>query len=733
MLGEGGMGVVYGAHDDQLGRRVAIKTIRDDTSDAGSRDRLWREARAAASVNHPNICHVYEVGTDGDTIYLVMEWLEGEPLANRIGRSAMDLREALPISEGILAALEALHAKGIVHRDLKPANVFLTPHGVKLLDFGLARGRNSGPTMVDLRVTQPGMVPGTPRYMAPEQLQGQDATPLSDIFAFGAVLFEMLSGEPPFPGATIWEAVHAVLHDPPKALTGGQGSAAVNGIIHRCLSKRPDDRPPDAPTVARELRAAASFQDSSTTTPMRSVTRLMVLPFKMLRPDPEVDFLGFSLPDALIASLTGLGPLVVRSSGMAQRFSAEPLDLRRIAHEGQVDAVVTGTLLRAGDRLRLVAQLVEAPDGAVLWSKTAQVKVGDIFEVQDDLARQIVESLAIPITTLGRGLLGRDVPASGHAYELYLRANHLAHGTSEPSRLLAARELYSACLAEDPNFAPAWARIARIHRVLAKYGARPDPEGQARARKAFDRAFALNPDLPLAHHFYTYAEIESGQSEEAVKRLLKQVRRTPNDADLYAGLVSACRFSGLLLESAAADERARQLDPMIRTSVEYTWGLLQDEDKIRRFDDSVRPYVLLTYLFQAGRAEEGRAVLTRVAEVDSMDYAFIRAGEGAWEKNPEPVHEAVREMRRSGFRDPEGWVYVALMLAWVGDLEAAEEMVDEIVSAGYSVPQMKDQPWIAPLHGRPRFEAAMARASAARDRAAATFASNDGRRLLGMV
>ncbi len=227
------MGVVYGAHDDQLGRRVAIKTIRGEASDASSRERLWREARAAASVNHPNICHVYEVGTEGDTIDLVMEWLEGEPLSARIARGPMRVADALPIARGVLAALEALHARGIVHRDLKPANVFLTPHGVKLLDFGLARGRNSGPTMVDLRVTQPGMVAGTPRYMAPEQLEGHDATAASDIFAFGASFFEMLAGEPPFGGSTLWEAVHAVLHDPPRALTGGSGAAALNALVHR--------------------------------------------------------------------------------------------------------------------------------------------------------------------------------------------------------------------------------------------------------------------------------------------------------------------------------------------------------------------------------------------------------------------------------------------------------------------------------------------------------------------
>ena len=244
---------------------------------------------------------------------------------------------------------------------------------------------------------------------------------------------------------------------------------------------------------------------------------------------------------------------------------------------GQVDVVLMGSLLRSGDRLRLVAQLVETPGGEVLWSKTMQVGTGDVFEVQDTLARQVVESLAVPLTTLGRGLLGRDAPATGHAYELYLRANHLSHDTVERSRFLAARELYAACLEEDPNYAPGWAQLGRVHRVLAKYGGERDDRGVERAREAFERAFALNPDLPLAHHLYTYFEIEQlGRAQEAMSRLLGRVGQSPNDPDLYAGLVVACRYAGLLDASVAAHRRAYRLDPAVRTSVENTWVRLGD-------------------------------------------------------------------------------------------------------------------------------------------------------------
>ena len=724
--------MVYAGFDEQLGREVAIKTIREDRADATGHDRLWREARAAAAVAHPNVCHVYEVGQDGDTIYLVMELLAGEPLSGRLARGPMSAAEAVPVALGMLAALEALHARGIVHRDLKPGNVFLTPHGVKLLDFGLARARESA---LDLRVTAPGLVAGTPHYMAPEQFDGDEAGPASDLFAFGAVLFEMLTGRPAFEGSTVWDVSEAIRKGQPPALTGGPGTSALEAVIRRCLAKRPDDRFPDPASAARELRAAAAMLDSTGTAPVRAATRLLVLPFRLLRPDPEIDFLGFSLADSLVASLTGLGPLVVRSSHVAQQFAAPPADLRRIAVEAQVDVVLSGTLLRSGDRLRLVAQLAEAPGGAILWSKTAQVEMGDVFDVQDDLARQVVDSLALPLSTLERGQLGRDAPASGHAYELYLRANHLAHATLEPSRLLAARELYAACLAEDPNFAPAWARIGRVYRVLAKYHSEPDELGLERAHEAFQRAFVLNPDLPIAHHMYTYFEIEQlGQAEAAMVRLLRRVAAMPNDPELYAGLVFACRYCGLLDASLAADARARRLDPAVRTSVQYTWGLLNHEEKIRRFDDRAAPFVLLLLLLQQNRAEEVRRLISTMMPTSPPgEQLFLAAARAALERDTGDAVAMARQIRQTGFRDPEGLFAFALILAQAGAHDEALSMIETVVDGGFVCPEMRDQPALAPLAGRAPFERLMARATGLRDASAEAFRNADGHRLLGLL
>ncbi|MGH7581426.1 MAG: protein kinase domain-containing protein, partial [Gemmatimonadales bacterium] len=492
-LGEGGMGVVYAAHDDRLDREVAIKRIREASDDAALRERLLREARAAASLSHPNVCHVYELAEEGSELYLVMELLTGEPLSERMAREPVPVAEALQITLGILAALEALHGRGMVHRDLKPSNVFLTPHGVKLLDFGLARPLVEQ-LKTDVTLTAPGTILGTPRYMPPEQWEAEAFVPASDLFAVGAILFEMLAGKAAFPGETIIEIYRAVAMAQPPVLTGGPEVVAADRIIQLALAKRPGDRYPDASAMARDVRAAWTLIDTGSSPQARAVTRLIVLPFRVLRPDPETDFLAFSLPDAITASLSGLNALVVRSSAAGQRFAGESPDLRTIAAEAAVDVVLMGTLLRAGDQVRVATQLLEAPSGTLVCSHTAQIRLTDIFQLQDDLARQLVDSLAIPLSARDHRLLGQDVPANPKAYDLYLRANHLGANTSNPSRLTVARDLYRSCLNEDPGYAPAWARLGRVYRVLAKYGADGNAESLALAEEAFRRALEINPD-----------------------------------------------------------------------------------------------------------------------------------------------------------------------------------------------------------------------------------------------
>src|SRR5688572_17679620 len=404
------MGVVYAAHDDRLDRPVALKRIRPGLTDGHEQQRFWREARAASSVNHPNVCQLYEIDEDAEGLFLTMELLEGEPLSDRLRGGPLSPREAVRIALAVLSALAALHQKGIVHRDLKPSNIFLSAHGVKLLDFGLARPLASAGSANASDLTRPGVVFGTPTYMSPELIEGGVGDARSDLFAVGVVLYEMLVGKPPFRGSSPFEVARSILHDEPAALGGSPGVAGLDRVVHRALRKPVDERYQTAESCAGDLTSLV--MDTTEVSRVRAVSRLVVLPFRLLRPDPSIEFLAFSLPDAISSALSGLPSLVVRSTAAAARFAADTPDIPALARSLDVDVVLLGTLLSSGGQVRVSAHLVEAPSGTLVRAITSQAASAEIFQLQDSLANSIVESLSLSLTTADQRRINRDVPRS---------------------------------------------------------------------------------------------------------------------------------------------------------------------------------------------------------------------------------------------------------------------------------------------------------------------------------
>jgi eukaryotic-like serine/threonine-protein kinase len=729
-LGEGGMGIVYAAWDDRLNRAVALKTIRANVSDPAATERLRREARVAARVNHPNICQLYDVGSEEGQFYIAMELLEGEPLATRMAEGPIPLKEAVSIELATLSALEALHNHGLIHRDLKPSNIFLTPHGVKLLDFGLARPLDEQ----DVRLTMPGMLLGTPRYLSPEQLTGQTADFRSDVFAAGVVLYEMITGQPAFNGRSIPEVVHAVVYDHPPALGGSATVASIDRIVHKAIAKKPQDRYRTAAGMADDLRAALLTADSgSIAPPPRPMTRLIVLPFRMLRPDPDIDFLAFSLSDALTTSLSGLDSLLVRSSLTAARFAKEAVDLDTLASKADVDAVLTGTLLRAEEQLRVTAQLAEVPSGTVRWSDSMIVPLGDIFQLQDALTNRIVDSLAVPLSARDRQILQRDVPASAKAYEFYLRANQLAY---QAQNWTVARDLYQQCLEEDPRYAPAWARLARIHRVIGMYSGETPGDSYRLAEEAFTRALDLNPDLSIAHHLYTMVELETGRPRQAMLRLLDRARVRSSDPELFAGLVQACRYAGLQRPAIAAHEHARRLDPQIPTAVSHAYLMTGDYEKAIAADVDDPAVVKTLALSLLGQHDRAIAYARQqlgpgVPQLIRMFFELILALlEGRRADGTAMGDELLRKWR---LRDPCGTYYVARILASL-EHPGALAMLERAVDAGFHCyPFFARDPWLDPLRTNPAFRAVLQRADAGYRDARAAFVAAGGEALLGPV
>ncbi len=730
-LGEGGMGVVFAAEDQRLGRRVALKMIRRGLGDPTARERLWREARCAAAVNHPNVCQLYEVGEANGELYLAMELLEGESLADRITRGALPVAEAGSTALAILDALAPLHREGVLHRDLKPSNVFLTPHGVKLLDFGLA-ATFAGRESTDL--TQADMVMGTPHYVSPELLEGAEVDGRADLFAVGAVLYEMLSARQAFPGRAVAQIFKAVLHDEPPPLGGSPTVASLERVLRRALAKKPERRYDSAEAMAADLRGALLLAGgASDEARAQALLRLLVLPFRMLRPDADTEFLAFSLPDAISNSLSSLDSLVVRSSMAAARLDLTQLDLAAVAAQADVDMVLTGTLLRAGDQLRVANQLVDAKDGAVMWSQTSQVSLGDIFQLQDGLTRRIVDSLPIRLTARDESALRRNVPANPKAYELFLRANQLAQ---QPAHWRAARDLYLECLELDPAFAPAWASLGRIYRVLALYTSERSDELYDKAQEAFGRALTLNPDLSMAHRLYTHVEVDLGRAHEAMVRLLKRAASHPTDAELFAGLVQCCRYCGLLDAAIAAFESAVRLDRSVRTSVHHAYFMRGDYALAIAHDVEDVRNVSFSALALSGRSEEAVRLAREIEQgsLPAMMRSFVELTRLQLEGRAAEAAAIARvTLPKAPLRDPCAKFYVARQLSALGETEWALTMLESAVDGGFSsFDFMVRDPWLEPVRGQARFRAVLERAEVREREARAAFVAADGERLLGL-
>lgn len=723
------MGIVYAARDERLDRTVALKTIRGD-SDETARKRLWREARAAAGISHPNICQLYEVDETDDGLVLAMELLDGEPLGARLARGPLSPTDSSSITLQALDALAALHARGLIHRDLKPSNLFLTPRGVKLLDFGLARPVSGTFGAETTLLTEAGVIVGTPNYMAPEQARGEALDARADLFSMAAMLFEMLSGRLAFGGATMIDVLHAVLHEQPPALSGGATVAGLDRVIHKALQKQPADRYDSALEMTAAIREVMAAHDSvnAKAPATRPMTRLIALPFRVLRPDAETDFLAFSLPDAITMSLSGTPNLLVRSSAAASRFDPSAPDLRKLASDADVDVALMGTILRAGSRLRATAQLVETPAGTVMWSHSSQHALDDVFAMQDELVAGIVGSLSQSLGEPESRVARRDVPRSPAAYDLYLRANQLAR---DWDHIAEARDVYQQCVALDSQFAPAWAGLGRCQRVVGKYFDKP---GSTRdAERSFERAQALNPDLPVLHKYYAQLECDAGRAVDAMRRLLRRAAVTV-DPEYFAGLVHACRYAGLLEASIAAHEEARRLDPTIPTSVINTYQMIGDYEHVLRLAEHGDPDGKVMALYRLGRRDEALAAWQGVpADAPPTFKAWDRMIMACLSDAPDAREVAEAAVSQMNWSDPEAHMTGALILARLGSNDLALHALGRAINGGYSVvhPLLHDS-WLAPLRTDSRFRDILRRAEANHNEALAVFRVEGGERLLGL-
>src|SRR5688572_1647285 len=518
-LGSGGMGVVYEAEDTQLGRRVALKFLpKDLSSDVQALERFQREARAASALNHPNICIVHAIGQHEGEHFITMELLEGESLAQVLTKRKFEIGELVEAAVQIADALESAHAKGIVHRDIKPANLFLNTRGqVKILDFGLAKF-DAGPAGTSLAaadtasghgdLTTPGTAMGTVAYMSPEQARGHLTDARSDLFSLGTVLYQMAAGVLPFRGDTQAVVFDAILNRDPVPIRQLHGSVpeTFDRILVKLLEKdrtlrcqSATELKTDLLRLKRDLESGSRRSESGETrlaaakTPDRSIA---VMYFENLSGVKEDEYFRDGITEDIITELSKIKGLNIFSRPTVLAFRDRPVTPAQIGQQLGAAFVLTGSLRRAGNRVRINAQLIDTHTDFPMWSERYDREMQDIFEVQDEIARKIAEALRVTLSPQEQADLAARPTDNLQAYDLYLRGKSYVRRLTRQD-LEFARQMFDNATALDPKFALAFAAVANAC-ALVYYNYGRDEAWMERARAASEKAAALQPDLPEA-------------------------------------------------------------------------------------------------------------------------------------------------------------------------------------------------------------------------------------------
>jgi serine/threonine protein kinase/tetratricopeptide (TPR) repeat protein len=571
------MGEVYKARDTRLNRTVAIKVLPQQVAnDPQARDRFEREARAVAALNHPHICTLYDIGrgrlqlargTDEEIDFLVMEYLEGQTL-----RSPLPVAEAVRLATDIAGALEAAHRQGILHRDLKPGNVMVTKAGAKLLDFGLAKLVDADG---DVTRTREGTVLGTVAYMSPEQAEGKPLDERSDVFSFGAVLYEMLAGRRAFDGDTTARVMSAVMRDDPPAF---QTPPALDRIVRRCLAKQPADR-------FRAMGHVKTALEQVDLKPGKDPPTIAVLPFVSTSPDPENEYFSDGISEEIINALTQIEGLHVAARTSSFSFKGKSVEVGDIAKRLNVRHVLEGNVRKAGDRVRVTAQLVDASNGYQLWSERYDRQLADIFDVQDEIARAIVERLKVAFAAGATPRLVKVTTNNMEAYQQYLKGRAMLYRRGP--WIARALESFQKAVAVDPEYAQAWAGVADAYTTLCYSGYRRPAETMPTALDAATRATVGDPGSAEAHNaLATVALLWERDFKKAEREFLEALALNPwyMQARCWYGLFflqwGVGRYDAGLTEAWRAFE-ADPLSSYVTTVLSFALAA------VHRFDEAV--------------------------------------------------------------------------------------------------------------------------------------------------
>jgi len=724
-IGAGGMGEVYRARDERLERDVAVKVLPAGTlADEAARKRFRKEALALSKLNHPNIATIFDFDTQQGVDYLVMEHISGETLADKLKAGPLPESQVLRVGAQVAEGLEAGHREGIVHRDIKPGNLRLTPDGrVKILDFGLAKAMRPASEVTAATttesLTQTQAIVGTLPYMAPEQLRGEPIDARSDIYAAGAVLYEMATGQRPFPQTQAAELTGAILHQaprPPRELHS-RCSPGFERIILKALAKDPGERYQRAAEARAALEAIATgavapwvglkyalgrrralaitagvvllvvaavalnfgnLRERLFGIGPAKIDAIAVLPLANLSGDPEQDYLAEGMHEALItdlAKLSGLRRVIARTSVMRYRGTDKPLP--QIARELGVDAVITGSVVREGDRVRITAQLINARTEEHVWAERYERDLRDVLTLQNEIVSSIARQIELKLTPADAARLARAHRVNPEAYEFYLRGRFHSDKRT-PESLKKGLEYFQAAIDSDPAYALGYVGLADTYRLSGSYAVLPPDEAYPRAKTALVKALELDDTLAEAHNSLAnayYDDFDWEAAEREFQRALELNRNYPTAHHQYAVYLGSL---GRHEEAIKEIKRARELDPLSPVIRGAQLGILFHA---RKYDETIEegekaleaepPFLYFhkgaayieKRMFDKGVAEfEQQAVVSpSPAVMARVGYAYARAGRRA-----EAV-KIVSELEQLSKREYVSSYDIALVYAGLGD------------------------------------------------------------------
>jgi serine/threonine-protein kinase len=659
LLGAGGMGEVYTARDQHLERDVAIKVLPEAfTHDRDRIERFRREAQLLAALNHPNIATIHGLEEAGGVLYLVMELVPGQTLAERLHSGRLAIDETLRICRQLAEALGAAHHRGIAHRDIKPANIKVTPEGrVKILDFGLAKSADDTRTAaVDevptMAMTSPGMVLGTPAYMSPEQVRGEPGTTRSDLWAFGCVLFELLASRRAFVAPTMAETIAAVLMtDPDWNVLPVDTPHALRDLLRRCLDKNAQRRIQDVKEILSALELDRDGPAAQRPSSKRTIQSLAVLPFANVSGDPQMDYLGDGMTESIILSLSRLPQLKVTAQSTVFRYRGHADRALEIGRTLGVEAVLTGRVLQRGSALQISVELADV-EGWRIWGAQYRRKADDIFAAEEEITREISDNLRLTLSHEHTAMLGRRHTGNVEAYHLYLKGRfHWAKRTEEG--LVRSMQYFRQALECDPTYALAYAGLAEAYVPQGYYGHVPPTEAFPRARAAAERALEIDPDLSEARSVIamikgSYERDLEGAEQEA----RAAIARSPNYPRARQALAECLTVMGRFGEAISEIRRGVALDPLalyINAAVAMTlyyahqYGAAVAQAQLTLdMDASFYPAQLFLGLAcqQSGRRSEAIAALEHAASLSQRSTMTLAALGAAFAADARPLDAA---------------------------------------------------------------------------------------------